>query len=305
MLFIIETSLSYLSPHKFYMYHKNFQSPYFQQNPIGFKPYSSHGDDKLEFNFIHQFNHLGYRDDVNYKKNFKYFILGDSFVQGVGTDKHHTFDKLIEKQLACDNCMLNVGISGSNAIYHFEIFKKLFYEGYSAKTVVLNINSSDILDILFKEKLHLELENKGRPAIFQFTYGYSYIFRHFTHTVLQYNYRLLNEQENAEITPKIMKVLFNQLNEYQEFCKSRDVKFIIVFQPSLFECLTNSYELQELINLIQKDNKLSYINMNRVFNEDCESYYWPLDTHFNTKGYILYSQILLNELLLINPTSVK
>jgi lysophospholipase L1-like esterase len=287
------------------MHHKSFQSPYFQKNPTGFNPYSSHSDEKLEFNFIHQFNHLGYRDDVDDKKKFKYFILGDSFVQGVGTDKDHTFDKLIEKQLVCDNCILNAGISGSNAIYHFKLLKKLIDEGYSTNNVILNINSSDILDILFKEKLHRQLENKGRSVIFQFIYGYSFVFRHFAHSVLQYNYRLLNKQENAEITPKITKVIYNKLNEYQKFCESRNMKFIIVFQPSLFECLTNTFDLQELINLIKKDNKLSYINMNRVFSKDCESYYWPHDTHFNTKGYVLYSQILFNELLLMTPSSVK
>lgn len=304
MLFILEFGLSLFSPYKSYSERngsKFYYSPYFSGAPKPFAPSSSIADEKIEFNYIHQFNNLGFQDRNTTAKKFKAFILGDSFVQGVGTDSLHAIDKLLENQLNCDNCILSLGQSGSDLINHYKILENVIEKGYSANYVLLNLNSTDINEIIIRSKEYKEIKVQSKPLIFQFLYGYSYIFRHISHNILRLNWNFLTTKEQEKLLPEIYSLILEYLKKYKDFCDDQNIKFIVVFQPTAIECKTKIYQLQYIANQISEEKRIPIVNLNSCFNENCEAYFWPIDGHFNTEGYILYSKKLYQELVSIDP----
>ncbi|MCB9256452.1 MAG: hypothetical protein H6579_04925 [Chitinophagales bacterium] len=298
--FFLEFSLSFISPYRSYP-EKNgsnkYTSPLFTRAPTPFNPGSSLADEKIEFHYVHHFNDLGYQDQNPRSKIFKAFLLGDSFVQGVGTDSLHTIDKQLEKKIGCDNCIMSLGLSGSDLVTHFAQFQKVVENGYHAEYALLNLNYTDLFEISIRTKEIKEIEQRETSLAIQFLYGYSYLIRHLCHDVFRLNYNFLNPKEQELLYSEIHVLILNYIYKYKEYCDHNNINLIVVFQPCLEECTSKIYQLDQEISLIMADTSVWAINMNNYFNNACLNYYWPIDGHFTTEGYTFYSEKLYEEII--------
>ncbi|MCB9256450.1 MAG: hypothetical protein H6579_04915 [Chitinophagales bacterium] len=307
LVLLTELGLRIFSPYKSYLERNgslSYIAMYFPHpSPSPEIPGTIKYDENPEFRFAHSFNSLGYRDAQTSTKNFKAFILGDSFVQGIGTDSSNTIDHLIEQKIACKNCILNMGLAGSELTRHYTLLENIYSEGLHADYVLLNLNSTDINDIIFSAERIPELDFKSPSYVFQYAYGMSYLFRHFTHDILEYNWNLLSQKEIEELNIKIIKLIFSYIYKYDTLCKANHSKLIIVFQALRHECINKNYTYSSLISKLEAevDHPL-LVNLTTLFEEHCDLYYWPLDQHFNPAGYELYSTELLHKILLKEPS---
>jgi len=140
-IFLIELGLSLFSPYKSYAERNgdwSFTAPFFKHDYA--EPYQENHydeDENPEFNFTHTFNDIGYEDaNVGEREHFKAFILGDSFIQGLGVDNSESIDKQLEEKANCDNCILNMGLSGSELKNHLKLLKELHNKSFSADFVI-------------------------------------------------------------------------------------------------------------------------------------------------------------------------
>ena len=99
-------------------------------------------------------NSLGYRDSS--KKNIKritkkerVYIIGDSFIEGMGYDYDDTVAGILQKQLGKNYQILNAGVSSyASGVYYLKT-KKLISEGYKIDQALIFLDLSDIYDELF------------------------------------------------------------------------------------------------------------------------------------------------------------
>ena len=66
----------------------------------------------------------------------------------------------------------------------------------------------------------------------------------------------------------------------------------------LWEIENQIFELQTVINLM--DNKqIRFIDANQFLQneQNPNEFYWPIDLHFNEKGYKKYSEFIYNEII--------
>lgn len=299
---LLEIGLRIFSPYKSYIEQNGaleFIAPYFP-HPTAAPYVGGHiqYDNKPEFNYKHVFNSMGYKDEESKQKNYKIFLLGDSFVQGIGTDSVHTIDKLLEGHLECTDCVFNMGLGGNELNSSFKQLKDISNTGFTANFVMLNLNKTDVND-LRTQTANIEGLDGPTPSLsFQFFYGFSYIFRHIAHDLFHYQSNLLRLEEEKALNEQVLSYIENLLYDYQQFCQENNMEFILVFQPLSEECRDEKYSFATLIEKLEKSEKnLGIINLLEIFEGDCSMYYWEKDLHFNTNGYTHYTQSLYEQLI--------
>lgn len=99
-------------------------------------------------------NSLGFRDDTKQKiekvsNNRRVYIIGDSFIEGMGYDYKHTVAGILKEKLSKNYQILNAGVSSyASGIYYLKT-KKLISEGYKIDYAIIFLDLSDIYDELF------------------------------------------------------------------------------------------------------------------------------------------------------------
>ena len=310
ILFVVELGLIFFSPYKSYSERNgshDFVAPYFSNpKPSPYPAGTIQYDLTPEFNFMHHYNNLGFKDVYASEKNYHAFILGDSFAQGVGTDSTNSIDKILEDNLNCDNCILNLGLSGSELANNLYLLKQLNQSGYHSKYIILNFNATDLNDLIFDVKKIPELKKYGPSLVFQYVYGISYLFRHLCHDLFGYNWNLLIKKDEETLKPKIVDLIYNYFVEFEEYSKNSNSQFILVFQPLLDECQNKTYLSKTLIERLNNENPaIKYVDLSYLFEDDCSAYYWPRDMHFNTAGYQKFSNELYEQISIIDSSFTK
>lgn len=198
----------------------------------------------------------------------------------------------------CKDCIINIGRSGNDIVNELDFLKKLYQENVTANTVLLNINSSDINDLIYRSKYY-NINIKRPSMVLEFFYGSSFIFRYYSHNVLKLNYNLITPQQQEKFNEVAKKKIFEYIMNFDEFCKKNNTKLIVVFQPMLWEIENNTFELYSVIQKIKQEN-IAYIDASNFIETNSKDYYWPIDLHFNDKGYKVYSEYLYRHLVKID-----
>ena len=298
-LFIVELFLVFLSPHKSYNERNGtFYSHSYQYN-TGLvetrEPHSSKMKDKTEFNYLHTYNDIGLRDEETNGKNYKYFILGDSFVESVGTDQFNKIDVHIENLLNCKSCVLNLGHSGNDLYNAYNQLESLYAKGFSADTILLNVNSTDIYEMIVLSSIYGIEGIKHKSVMFQFCYGSSFIFRHLIHLLYDYDFNFLTPEQEVEYRKIILSKMQDRFLDFNKLALSKNSKFIILFQPLLSEIQNNQNEYISLQPFL-KENEITHYFFLNSFKTKPEELYWPLDKHFNKLGYLEYSKLIVDSI---------
>lgn len=298
-LLIVESMLSFFSPYKSYSERNgSIYSQAYQYKQDIVKVYESNSYEiksNSEFTYTHKYNELGFRDENLKQNHFKYFIIGDSFIEGYGADSLNKLDYLIEKQISCNNCVLNLGRSGNDMLNSFSILKQIYGEGITADTVLLNLNSTDIMDIIGRSKKYGYNAIIHRSIIFQFCYGSSFIFRHLTHLFTKIESNFFTPEEFQYNEAICFNIIENKLLEYKNFCNKNNTVFILLIQPMKYEVANKKSDFISLEPFL-KENNFIYFYFYNAFQKKAEELYWPIDRHFNALGYSEYSKLICDSI---------
>ncbi|MDD3876543.1 MAG: hypothetical protein PHT69_07970 [Bacteroidales bacterium] len=328
VLFIFEFFLRYFDINASYLERNNLcyeriynrvrDTRYYKRSPLMDVSYKT-----SEFTYFRKIYESGfvqpYPDSVKKENEYRILALGDSFTEGVGVALDSCWVSLLENKLQAsfpdkDIYTFNAGASSSDPIFQHILLKEIF-SAYNFDLVIVNINESDIYDIILRggyERFKSDGKVRYRPyPRWEFLYSLSYIFRLVIINGLDYNHFLMKQDEFLQKKDESVNILFKALCNFKNFTNEHNQELLIVFQPTisevlnnkyanfrgLFRRLKNSFEDIQIVDLYTFFIKELKLNHNNIYD-----YYWKIDGHYKGKGYNahankLHEYIIKNDII--------
>ncbi|PHR21431.1 MAG: hypothetical protein COA38_18805 [Fluviicola sp.] len=257
---------------------------------------------KKEFLFNREVNSIGLSEkEIPKEKGTKFRIIaiGDSFTEGVGMSYEDSWVKQMEHRWKWKNVeTINGGIGGSDPIYEFALYRDKLI-AYKPDVLVLTINSTDVDDVAGRggfERFHADGTAGKTPPSWEWIYASNHLFRMFTHAALGYNTSLLRGADTEEAQLKAIENLKDVLGRLKKLSNEEDTKLLVVLQPSIQEFKngkhTPFFGQIELAKYL-KAEQIYFLDTSNDFEKkgvSVSEYYYPIDTHFNKKGYALFGK---------------
>jgi len=255
---------------------------------------------RKEFDYEYRCNSEGLRDNEHTVEKpdstYRIICLGNSYTEGVGAPQDSTWPALLQNKIntITDNItVFNAGCSGSDPFFEYFLLKKRLLK-YKPDIVLLTMGATDIHFYINRggdERFTKEgLKFRDTPK-WEMLYAMSFVVRYFTDNILHYKNFLspkeyINEIENAQID------IYNCIQKFYKLSVDNSFKLIAVFYDD-----GNNY-FKMLISKLRKENIIPVIDLsdynknieNIPFDDIYKNYMWPIDKHFNSKGYDLMAR---------------
>lgn len=271
-------------------------------------PNTSITNQKKEFVFYREVNSIGISEqEIQNEKGSKFRILaiGDSFTEGVGTSYEDSWVKQMETRWKQKNVQtINAGIGGSDPVYEFALYRDKLID-LKPDVVILTINSSDITDVAGRggfDRFHEDGTAGKESPSWEWIYASNHLFRMILHGFFGYNSSLVKGVRSEESRLKSTEILKEVVSRFEKLTAENDTKLLVVIHPSIQEFNNGKYVpflgQTELIKHLEKE-KISFIDTSPSFEKkgkDINKYYYPIDSHFNNKGYALFGETVYQKI---------
>lgn len=237
-------------------------------------------------------------------------ILGDSFTQGIGAPYDSTMPRLLENLLHQDGLtnteIINAGIVGSDVFFERLLLQNIA-PSINPDKVLMVLNYSDLSDYIFRGGSSRFLADgtvqfRKAPNIEKY-YRKSHLLRAFLHFVMKYDFTLLDfptqELQYQEAALEIAK----EIAITQQWCVQNKISFLCVIHPYPFGWVKHvpEYHVMENIKVALQKNQVPFIDLYADFEPNLNTknylhYAWEKDGHFNSNGYLLFSQLLKSKI---------
>lgn len=263
-------------------------------------PNTTISNQKKEFLFSRKVNSLGLSElEISKSKGSKFRILaiGDSFTEGVGTSYKKSWVKQMETRWKSKNVQsINAGVGGSDPLYSYALYRDKLID-YQPNIVILTINSSDITDISTRggfERFHADGTAGHSAPSWEWVYATNHLFRLFIHGALGYTPSLVRGVKSDERMERSVDLIKKVISLLKNLTTKENSKLLIVLQPSFHELINGKHTPffgEKGLENHMRSNKIEFINVAPTIlnsKKEASEYYYPLDTHFNEKGYALF-----------------
>ena len=246
-----------------------------------------------EYDYSYSQNSSGFRDDEFIKAKrkgvFRVFLIGDSFVKGVGVDTDNTLDKLLEKKFKGENVaceVFNLGWEGKAPSAYLEVARQ--FRGYDPDLVIVALYADNDIESTPTEEgrfrpnpiaeLIMSLEITKRLDNFLNIWNKRYIYPWTEKYTSNSFYANLVRKNEINIWIPFRASYVNSLGGNQAYYDrmtdifnsdrfTRDnilairriynnVPFLLVINPSQYQVDTRHFEEVKKIGVSYKDNKL-------------------------------------------------
>ncbi len=296
------------------LYNNSMADAYVWPEPNRSTAYSNN-----EFKYYREKNNKGL-SEINIppkeKGEIRILCLGDSFTEGAGTSYDSSWVKQVEVLLheSCNGnhiTLINAGLSGSDPFFEYQLLKNNLLD-YQPDWVIMNVNSSDIFDYLARggmERFRKDgsIHYKNAPWWYQ-AYKYSYIIRHFAHDVLHLTKMLNTKEEERHLTAKAIRDINAVGHSMDRLADEMGFRFVMTLQPLHYEIEANQYTFNNFTaitsNLRHTYNLMPCLKESTKQLDKPNDYFWPIDKHFDSKGYQLMGDCIfeyLDSILVSQP----
>lgn len=268
---------------------------------------------KKEFEFKRATNSLGLSEkeiSKQKKSTNRILALGDSFTEGVGVDYSETWVKKMESHWSdLDVESINAGIGGSDPLYEFALYRDKL-KNYESDIIILTINSSDITEVIVRggfERFKKDGTAGKKAPSWEWIYASSHISRLFLHSLFNFNASLIRNVHSKEKQELAISKIKTAIHKFDVLTKQKNAKFLVVMQPVIQDFMNNNqhkpfigqteiqeYMLKEKINFLDTSDDFIQLG-NKV-----KKYFWPIDSHFNEKGYSIFGQSIYKKIEELN-----
>lgn len=262
-----------------------------------------------DFSYVHNIDSLGFRNnssDTN--KLYPILTIGDSFTEGLGAPQDSTWPALLEDFVG--EGVYNAGIMGSDPVYGYKLLTENILP-FQPKQVIFAVNFSDIADILIRGggerfspdgHVHYREEPWFLPL-----YHRSYLFRAVLHLVFGYDYMFNSPQNREQNMQQGLDILAKSLTQANDWCAEKKIKMKVYVHPlpqEYYMNLDRRLDFGTIDKLVPMLNALGVdaVNLRPGFElklhtpQDWKAVSWPLDGHFNSKGYKMMAQLIAEDM---------
>jgi len=263
---------------------------------------------RKEFRFERNVNSLGLSEqNLSKDKGSKFRILaiGDSFTEGVGTSYENSWVKQMEARWKEHNVQtMNAGIGGSDPVYEFALYRDKLTD-YQPDLVVITINSSDITDVIGRggfDRFHEDGTAGKEAPSWEWAYAANHVFRLIMINGFGYSSDLVKDAKSAELEKKSVKIIKEAIHRFKALTEKQGTELLVVIQPCIQDFDGGKhvpfFGQVELVKYM-KSSGIQYVDASEEIKKKTatiQEYYYPLDTHFNKKGYALFGEIVYQKI---------
>lgn len=277
-----------------------------------FPPNQSFDMDIGDTVFQYVINELGYRERpmpaTSSPKSQRVFIVGDSFTEGNGAEYGNSWVRRLESLVKAQYPSAEFyvcGISGLDPHFAWVTIKEQLL-AYRPTHIITSVNDSDFDDQIIRGG-YSRFKEGGRvkynpsPSFLKF-YKYSHIVRLIVHEFLSYDHYLIRRN-----TPNVQRLsvadsIATCLGDINLLCAENDVKFLSVIHPvPHMICYESESSKSEVVAFESVQFDFPVVKMyaplkSAMEGDDCTSYHWKQDSHFNGKGYKLFGNLIFEEI---------
>ncbi len=263
---------------------------------------------RKEFLFDREVNSVGLSEkEIQEEKGDKFRIMaiGDSFTEGVGLSYKESWVKQMEKRWKHYNVQtINAGIGGSDPVYEFALYRDKLRH-FKPDVLVLTINSSDITDVSSRggfERFHADGTAGKESPKWEWIYASNHFFRMILHRLFDYDTNLVKGTMSDESMQTAVNHIKEAISKFQQLSTKEGTEFLVVLQPAIQNFKNGKYSPffgQTELGSYLKSQKINYLDVSNTFEKKGTSvgnYYYPLDTHFNKKGYALFGNAIYEKM---------
>jgi len=300
---------TYLEKNNMEPYRSVYQEPSFDEFGFHRTPNSNFRVDNGEFIYERDINDWGYTGKLpknpKPKNEIRFFVLGDSFCEGAGVSYAESVPQQLEnyfKNLYPNQIIkfYNFGMSGSDAVFAKFLWDNKL-KGMNPDGVIFLQNTTDIHDIEVRGGenrffANNELSYKNAPS-WEMYYASCQLFRAFVHRVMGFDFSLIKRNMKPQLQAEALEII-NKV--YSEIILDFRPTWVFTY-PQLEEFPLGGYNYIEFENWVNQSKYVSnlfndFLLLSKENNLTEKDIYWPLDRHFNAKGYGILSKFIAKKL---------
>ncbi|MEM7392619.1 MAG: hypothetical protein AAF492_09740 [Verrucomicrobiota bacterium] len=262
---------------------------------------------KTEFAFEFISNSEGIRD-VEHRVSptddvKRILVLGDSFVESAGCAFQDAWFKVLERRLKAQGAeaeLISGGVGGNDVLYALELYRQRLSK-YKPEIVLVLLNNTDVIDMACrggKERFKPDGSTAYRGAPwFEPYYRRSHVVRFMAHMCFNRDATLLDRGAGAAREKESKRIILEVFEELADYAvsQSADILFIIHPIPAELRDGFETYQKPFFDELNRRE--LPHVNLYPTFQarlgpHNIDDYSWPIDAHFNAKGYALMAELI-------------
>ncbi len=271
---------------------------------------------RKEFKFYRTTNSIGLSEKEIFRTKSaktRLIALGDSFTEGVGVEQDAGWVRQVEKNFTSFGNSLetiNAGIGGSDPVFEYKLFTDKLLD-YKPDVLILTINGTDIFDIVARggnKRFNTDGSSGASVPWWDWIYACSHLTRFYTHKLLKYPVPFVGVAHVTE--EQASQIIIQTIKNFKTLCQVQKVKFMVILQPSLHEFKGSSYipfyGYKVLISTME-ESQIEHLELyselireSKKSRRKIQSYYWPIDTHFNAAGYQCFAKSVTAKLKSLN-----
>ena len=266
-----------------------------------------------EFSYEYKTNEYGIlaKNKASIDDNkYKIICLGDSFTEGVGAPQDSCWPALLQGKLNVafpDSFeIINGGIGGSDIFFEWKLYEGMLHK-YQPDEIIFSLNTSDVTDIMIRggdERFLPDSTLQFNKAPFEEEiYKTSYLARAIINGLLKHNYIFMNSSKQSAEADKVCSAIIQKLQEINQTLYDKNIRMTLILHPKPQEITKDNYFMLDCIQTIKACN-FTHANTIDLFDQiklqdkihmnNIDDYSWPIDGHFNGKGYNVLAQEIFN-----------
>jgi lysophospholipase L1-like esterase len=257
-------------------------------------------DQSKEFSYEVKANAEGLRD-IDHpvekeKEEYRIVCIGNSFTEGIGAPQDSTWPKLLEDKLKSSVnrkvTVFNAGKAGSDPFFEYMLLKEKILK-FKPNLVLLTLGTSDFNFYRFRggfERFTPNDYHYREAPDWEIIYAVSYICRFATNNLMHYKYFLRPAEYKAD-SIKALNDYSDCIRRFYDLSVEKKFRFVVVFyddaQDRYFPIMNDlkKKNIIPVIDLFEYNKHIEKLSQNKL-----RGYRWPLDGHFNSKGYNLLAR---------------
>jgi lysophospholipase L1-like esterase len=235
-------------------------------------------------------------------------VLGDSFAEGAGAEPHEAWPAVLERRLehaGHPTEVLNGGMSGSDPFFEYQLLRQRLLR-YRPDLVIVAVNQTDVNDVQWwggMERFCPDGSARGRPEPPGFAaFRHSHLARWYLYTFGGLDRASLAFGPHAQRQWQAHLDLLGAFDAIDALREDQPFELLVVVHPMAFGVARRHSSI--FLNFFEglAERGIDVVDLAEAMHAELaglelEEFAWPIDGHFNARGYAALARCVERALL--------